>query len=272
MKTNRMSKMVIALLLASMLNFLPFAVCSDAAEVLEVKIGCSASGKPFQWRDEKGTLTGYDIEVAEEIASRANVKLNWEITEFQALFLGLDANQYQIIVNNLSKTPERAAKYLYSNDYYVRTPLVIAVRKGVTDIKGLDDLVGRRVPIDASGNTLAVFLQKYNEEHPKARIDLVVSDATPIERLNGVDLGQFDASITSIVILNRFESETGADLDVVELTREQQDEISPTQSYFLFSQTNEALKTRWDKALRSAIEDGALKKISLRYFGVDYSR
>jgi ABC-type amino acid transport substrate-binding protein len=241
-------------------------------EPLKIKIGCSASGKPFQWKDEKGKLTGYDIDVANEIAKRANVQLNWETTEFQALFLGLDSNLYQIIVNNLSKTEERAAKYLYSEDYYVRTPLVIAVRKGVTDIKGLDDLAGRKIPIDASGNTLVIFLQKYNAEHPDAQIKLVASEATPIERLNGVDLGQFDASITSIVILNRFESETGADLDVVELPRELQDEVSPTQSYFLFSPGSEELKARWDTALRSAIDDGTLKEISIRYFDKDYSR
>jgi ABC-type amino acid transport substrate-binding protein len=245
-----------------------------ALEPLKAKIACSANGKPFQWKDEKGKLTGYDIDVANEIARRANVKLTWETTEWQALFLGLDANLYQIIVNNISKTEERAAKYLYSEDYYLRTPLVIAVRKGVTDIKGpgVDDLAGRKVPIDASGNTLAIFLQKYNEEHPDAQIKLIVSEATPIERLNGVDLGQFDASITSLVILNRFKSETGADLDAVELSREVQDQIRSTESYFLFSHGHDELKARWDVALRSMIDDGTLKEISNRYLDGDYSR
>ncbi|WP_010253468.1 transporter substrate-binding domain-containing protein [Treponema primitia] len=237
-----------------------------------VNIAGSGAPSPYQWVETNGQLAGYDVEVSNEIAKRAGLVLKWEATEFPALFLGLDSNKYQAVTNNLSKTEARAAKYLYSDNYYIRNKIVIVLRKGRTDIKTIDDLVGKSVPISSTGNTHSLYLEAYNKEHPNATINLVVSEAQATEQINGVATGQYDAGVTDLIIVNEVIKAAGAEFTIVELPDELQEAIAPTKSYFLFSQSSKALQEKWDAALATLISDGTLKDLSIKYFGYDYSR
>lgn len=237
-----------------------------------VSIAGSGGPRPYQWVETNGKLVGYDVDVANEIAKRAGLTLKWEQTEFPAMFLGMDSNKYQIVVNNLSKTPERAAKYLYSDEYYLRNQIVIVVKKGRADIKSIDDLVGKTVPINSTGNTHSLYLEAYNKNHPNARINLIVAETEVPVQVAGVATGQYDAAVTDLVIVNNVTKETGFEFDLIILPDEIQETIAPTRSYFLFSQPNEELRRKWDKALAEIIADGTLKGFSLKYFDYDYSR
>jgi ABC-type amino acid transport substrate-binding protein len=238
----------------------------------EIRIAGSGGPKPYQWVETNGALVGYDVDVANEIAKRAGYSLKWDKTEFPALFLGLDANRYQVVVNNLSKTPERAAKYLYSDGYYLRNRIVIVVRKDRTDIKTIDDLVGKKVPINSSGNTHSLYLEAYNKEHPNAQINLIVAETEVPIQVAGVATGQYDAGVTDLVIVNNVIKETGLEFNIIPLPDEIQEAIAPTRSYFLFSQSSEDIRRKWDAALASIIADGTLANISQKYFDYDYSR
>jgi ABC-type amino acid transport substrate-binding protein len=245
---------------------------ASSAETREIKIGACAFPKPFQWIDEDGKLQGYEIEVAEEIARRANLKLNWGKNDFGGLFLGLDANLYQIVVGTISYTPERAEKYLYPEEYYSRTGVVISVPKGVTDIKSIDDLAGKRVPIGTGSSTHAIFLQKYNEEHPDAQIILVANDMEGVSTIDEVAAGLYDAALSTKASAEETIKVRGDIVDLIELPTEVAEQIFPTKSYFLFSKSNEELQKKWDKALRSMIDDGTLSALALKFFSKDYSR
>jgi ABC-type amino acid transport substrate-binding protein len=261
-------------LLAAVLAFGPpaFAGGSKASSGNVINIAGSGSPKPYQYLDNKGQLLGYDVDVANEIAKRIGVTLHWEQTEFPGLFLGLDANKYQIVTNNLSKTAARAAKYVYAEEYYVRNRDVIVVKKGTTGIRTVDDLVGKRVPTSSDGNTYSLFLLKYNEDHPNAKINIVPTEANAVEQVNGVALGQYDALIVERIIVDQVIKETGAELDLIEIPEATAETIAPAKSYFLFSQSGSDLRDKWDAALRELIADGTLKALSLKHFEYDYSR
>lgn len=83
-------------------------------------------------------------------------EFEYEITDFSSLFSGLDSGRYAAIVDNLSWKEERAARYLYSNEYYLWTTSVIAYQKGRTDITCLEDLCGKSTvtPADGAGRAI----------------------------------------------------------------------------------------------------------------------
>jgi ABC-type amino acid transport substrate-binding protein len=267
-----MKKIIVMALMtvAAVMNLAATGKSEQAGNVIH--IAGSGGPKPYQWVETDGTLVGYDIDVSNEIAKRAGYTLKWEQAEFPALFLGLDSNKYQVVVNNLSKTPERAAKYLYSDEYYLRNRIVIVVRKGRTDIKTIDDLVGKKVPIDSVGNTHSLYLQAYNKEHPNAQVDLIVADIGVPVQIAGVATGQYDAGVADLVVVNNVIKETGLEFNVIVLPDEIQEAIAPTKSYFLFSQSSKDIQQNWDKALVEIIADGTLADISRKYFDYDYSR
>jgi ABC-type amino acid transport substrate-binding protein len=183
----------------------------------------------------------------------------------------LDANLFQVIAGDISYTQERAEKYLYPKEYYIRNRVVIAVRKGTTGIESLDDLAGKRVPIGSSSSTHTIFLQKYNEDHPNAKIDLVLSEEGS-GSIAGLLGGLYDADLTTAIAAKETIKAHGDVIELVELPPEIEEQIFPTKSYYLFTKSNAKLQEKWDKALRNMIDDGTLSDLSVKFFGEDYSR
>ena len=76
-----------------------------------------------------GDLVGYDVEVAEAVADKLGLEVEFEETQWDAIFAGLDAGRFDIIANQVSINPEREEQYLFSEPYTV-SPGVIVVQGG----------------------------------------------------------------------------------------------------------------------------------------------
>ena len=66
---------------------------------------------PWTYHDESDQLVGYDVEVAQMIADKLGVKATFVEGEWEGLLAGVDAGRYDIIVNGVEITAERAEKY-----------------------------------------------------------------------------------------------------------------------------------------------------------------
>ena len=73
--------------------------------------------QPWTYHDENDNLVGYDGEVATEIAKKLGVEPQFVEGEWDGLLAGLDAGRYDIMVNGVDITPERAEKYDFSTPY-----------------------------------------------------------------------------------------------------------------------------------------------------------
>ena len=65
---------------------------------------------PWTYHDEDDNLVGYDVEVATKIAEKLGVEPQFIEGEWDGLLAGLDAGRYDIMVNGVDITPERAEK------------------------------------------------------------------------------------------------------------------------------------------------------------------
>lgn len=109
-----------------LLAILPFLVaCGNQATPKETSSQETSSQKtivvatagdvpPFDYED-KGNLTGFDIEVLKAVDEKlSDYEIQFQRTAWESIFPGLDSGHYQVAANNLSYTKERAEKYLYS--------------------------------------------------------------------------------------------------------------------------------------------------------------
>lgn len=234
-----------------------------------VTVGISAQSKPYNYYDDNKQLTGFEIELLEEIDQRLEAyHFDYRTTEFASLFAGLDAGTFDLITNNIGEKPDRREKYLFSNYPYVVTHNVLITRPDEGENVSLSDLADKTMGLVA-GSSQAIYMEEYNASHPDEQVVLKYIDADASKIIREVETGRYDATIYSTTYLKDVEDTFGIDLVGHEI--ENEDAIQPPGAYALYRSDAESLKLRQaiDEVFVQMREDGYLSELSIKYFGQD---
>ena len=236
----------------------------EAASKKEIIVATNASPKPFNY-EENGELTGYEIELVRAIFKDSDkYDVKFEKTEWSGVFAGLDADRYQMAVNNISYTKERAEKYLYAAPT-AKNPNVLVVKKDDSSIKSLDDIGGKSTEV-VQGTTSAKQLEDYNKQHSDNPTVLNYTRADFQQIMGRLSDGQFDYKIFDKIGVETVIKNQGLDnLKVIELPSDQQPYVYP-----LLAKGQDELKTFVDKRIKELYKDGTLEKLSKQFFGDTY--
>jgi cystine transport system substrate-binding protein len=221
-------------------------------------IGTEGTYRPFTYHDGgSGTLVGYDVEVAQAVAKKLGVKAKFEETQWDAIFAGLEAHRFDVIANQVSITPERQAKYEFSEPYTVSTG-VIVVKSSDSKIKSFADLKGVSVAqsLTSSWYTLA--------QQNGANIQAVEGWAQAVATLQR---GTVEATLNDKLTWLDFKKQ--GDASGLKVAAETTDS---SKNAFAFAKGSGTLVKAVDKALDELRADGTLAKISDKYFGDDVSK
>lgn len=239
---------------------------SAAADAKTYVVATRGTAKPFSYTDDNGNLTGYDVEILKEVEKR-NPKLHFEFKAMaiDAAFVAMDANQVDIIANQMRRNPTREKKYIYTkevNDYSVRK---LAVKKGRTDIQSLDDLKGKKVVV-TTNSEFNELIQNFNKT-ADPQIEVTYSDKGSAETLNLVATGRVDAAGEYEYIINTAQKDRNLPVQAVGKT------LMVVPTYFLLRKDPELQKVsdEIDAAVKSMRDDGTLQKLSEKYLGADYT-
>ena len=230
----------------------------------EIVVATNASPKPFNY-EENGELTGYEIEVVRAIFKDSDkYDVKFEKTEWSGVFAGLDSDRYQMAVNNISYTKERAEKYLYAAPT-AKNPNVLVVKKDDNSIKSLDDIGGKSTEV-VQGTTTAKQLEDYNKQHADNPTVLNYTKADFQQIMSRLSDGQFDYKIFDKIGVETVIKNQGLDnLKVIELPSDQQPYVYP-----LLAKGQDELKSFVDKRIQELYKDGTLEKLSKQFFGDTY--
>jgi polar amino acid transport system substrate-binding protein len=240
-----------------------------------VRAATGGSPRPFTYVDDSGKLTGHNIELIEAVFARLpQYKLELEVTDFPSIFAGLDADRYQIGVNNFAENEERKQKYIFSDPIF-NNVYVAAVASSNTalgsQIKTLRDLAGKTTA-NSVGINVATAIENYNKANPGALILQSYSDADLRVILQEVESGRWDFNLIDKPMFEVYQKEFKLNLTGIEIGPELSSDIMQTPfSYFIVSKGNEQLAADMNRALREVILDGTSKRINEKYFGSDYS-
>ncbi len=216
--------------------------------------------------DENGKLTGYDVELVREIDKRLpDVEFEFKTMEFSNLLLSLETNKIDFVAHQMETNPEREQKYLFNKVPYSIFLNRVTVAKDNNTIKGLDDLVGKKVLTGATSNA-AYLLNKYNKTHNNG-IDVVYTSGAANDTVQQIVSGRVDATITTD-FANRFN--TDADGNVALKTVGEP--LNQSNVFFVFRKDEQPLSDEIDKAITEIKADGTLKKLSEQWLGDDFTQ
>ncbi|NLR74023.1 amino acid ABC transporter substrate-binding protein [Leeia aquatica] len=226
-----------------------------AAGVL--KIGTEGTYAPFTYHLPSGELTGFDVEIAQAVAKKLGVKAQFVEGKWDGLIAGLDVNRYDVVVNEVTITDARKAKYDFSQPYILSKPVLI-VASNNSSIKSFADLKGKKSAHTLSSN-FAKQAQSFGAE--------VVGTDGFEQSVALVLTGRADATINdSLSFLDFKKKKPDAQVKVVATSKDAE------ASGILLRKGNPELLAAINKALAELKQDGSYLKLSQKYFGEDVSQ
>ncbi|MHA7275385.1 amino acid ABC transporter substrate-binding protein [Arthrobacter sp. HLT1-21] len=218
-----------------------------------ITVGTEGTYRPFTFHEGgAGDLTGFDVEVITAVAEELGVEAQFEETQWDAIFAGLDAGRFDVIANQVSITDERLETYDFSDPYTVSTGVIVTTADN-TDIASFEDLEGKTTAQSLTSNwhTLA--------QESGAEIEAVEGWAQSVALL---EQGRVDATINDTLTYLDYQQTNPT--DAIKIAAETDEE---SLSAFAFTKGSDDLIAAVDEALASLRADGTLAEISEKYFG-----
>jgi L-cystine transport system substrate-binding protein len=222
-----------------------------------ITVATEGTYRPFTFHEGgSGELTGYDVEVMRAVADELGVEVEFEETQWDAIFTGLDAGRFDMIANQVSITPEREKDYLFSTPYTV-SPGVVVVREGDTSVTSFEDLAGKTTAQSLTSNWYEMA------KDAGAQVQSVEGWAQAVALLQQE---RVDATINDkLTFLDYEKTEGDSGIEIAVET----DEVA--NNAFAFRKGSDELVEAVDEALATLKKDGTLAEISEKYFGDDVS-
>ena len=235
-----------------------------AAETL--RVGCECTYFPFNYRNDDGVLTGYDVDVATGIAKRIGADIEFVCQKWDGMIPALLANKFDLVAASMSITEKRLKKMSFSIPYRVSVGRFV----GKTDANfNLFDGDGNPIPANFKG--IKVGLERATTYHnwikayvPDANVLLYdTNEALYLDLQNG----RTDVIMTNPMkaFLKFLSKEKGKGFGFLSPPLDEPS-IFGIGVGIGIAKGREELLGRIDKALATMIKDGTLKKYALRYF------
>ncbi len=220
-------------------------------------VGIEGTYPPFTYHDESGELAGYDVEVAQKIAEKLGVEVEFVEAAWDSLLIGVDTGRFDTVINCVSITEERQGKYDFSDPYYFNSRPVI-VRGDDDRIQTEEDLQGMKVATNLT-NAYIDWLEGHGAE--------VVGIDTSGESIEMLLSGRVDFVNFSEVILNDYLKEhPDANLKVAFVIPNSEAQVG-----IPFRKGEERLVETVNGILQELRDEGTLKELSMKYFNADFT-
>jgi cystine transport system substrate-binding protein len=221
-------------------------------------VGTEGTYSPFSFHEGgAGELTGYDVEIITAVAEQLGVEVEFVETPWDAIFAALDAGRVDVVANQVSITPQRLERYLFSEPY-TYSPGVLIVAEG-SDIASFDDLSGRTSAQSLTSNWATIATEA------GADVEEVEGFAQAAELLRS---GRVDATINDRLTYLDYVQSQGGETGLVDVAETEE----TSENALAFRAGSESLVAAVDEALAALAADGTLAEISEEYFGEDVSQ
>lgn len=252
---RRVCLAVLAALLATVMLPIgrPTAHAAPSPPTIEpgvLTVGTEGTYTPFSYHDPSGRLTGFDVDVITDIAARLGLRVKFVEVPFDGIFSLLDSRRIDIVANQVSRTPERAAKYDLS-DSYVSSAGVVVARTDDTSITSVADLRGKTAAQSLTSN----FAQIARDAGAT-----IVSVEGFTQAITLLDQGRVQATVNDELTVKSYLTSTGnTRLHVAATTADRSDQV-------LAMRKDSGLLSAVNTAVTQARDDGTLQRTYQRYF------
>lgn len=225
---------------------------TSAAKVL--RVGTEPTFAPFEFQKEGSSeFAGFDMDLIRAIGTQMGYKVEIANMGFDALVPALGSGNIDVAIAGMSITPERKEAVTFSAPYY-KSGLIVMVQKGNDSVKGIEDLVGKRIAVQI-GTTGAAKAATVKDA-------TVTAFNTNTEAAMELKNGGVDAVINDSPVVGYYLAQGGNE------SAKTVGEVLEAEEYGIsVKKGNDKLAADIDKALAELKKNGEYDKIYKTWFG-----
>ena len=221
-------------------------------------VGFDQDFPPMGFVGDDGEFTGFDLELAAEVAKRMGKEIKYQPISWDAKDMELTSGNIDCIWNGFS-IQGREDKYTWSKPYMKNDQVFVV--KSDSSIDSIEDLAGKTVEVQTDSSAEAALKENTELANTFGKLQTVADYNTGFMDL---EMGGVDAIAMDSVVANYQITKRGGNGFTVLDTP-----LSSEEYGIGFKLGNETLRNEVQKALEDMKADGTMKTISEKWFGKD---
>ncbi len=241
--------------LTSLLTAAMLALAVNTAAADEVRIGTEGAYPPFNEKNEKGELIGFDLDIARALCAKMAAQCTYVAQDWDGIIPALNAKKYDAIVASMSITDERKQQVDFTEPYYANFLAYIAKKNSglKTDTAGLKGKV--------IGAQRATVSAQFLEDNLRDEVKIKLYD-TQTAGYSDLKTGRLDAMLSDIYpALQWINDPANSGYELVG------DRIDIDDRIGIAVRKGDPLRDKLNAALDQILKDGTYEAISTKYFG-----
>lgn len=235
------------------------ATAAPASEVTTLQEGTLSVASdipfpPFEF-EQDGELTGFDVDLVEEIGDRLGLEVSWIDTSFDTIFTQLAAGQFDMVASATTITEEREQTVDFTDPYYRAQQALTINTEQAPGIGSVDAL--------AEGDSVAVQTGTTGESWANENLAPVGVQVRTFPEAGDTFTAAEAGQVTGVIFDEPAAVDAAEGRDALEVV----DTIDTDEEYgFPVNPDNPALLTAANETLAAIIADGTYQEIYEQYF------
>ena len=227
-------------------------------EVKKIVIGLDDTFAPMGFRDDKGELVGFDIDMAKEAAKRLDMEVEFKPIDWNSKEVELNSKKIDMIWNGLTITEERKKNILFTEPYMANRQIIVVLKD--SQIKTKADLAGKVVGTQEGSSSLDAINAQPEVANTFAELRTY---GDYVAALNELSIGRVDAVVGDEVLMRYYMNKTPGTYVALE------EDFGEEEYGVGLRKDDTELLNKLQAALDEMKADGTSAEISKKWFGED---
>lgn len=225
-----------------------------------IVIGLDDTFVPMGFKNEKGEIVGFDVDLAKEAFKRMHLKVIFQPIDWSMKETELNSGNIDVIWNGYTMTPEREEKVAFTNPYLNNRQVIVT--RSDSKIKNINDLKGKIVTTQDGSSSLDTLFEKPELTKTFKNGEPILFDSFN-DCFMDLEAKRSDAVVCDEILAQYYISKK--DPSKFHILNEDLGK----ESYSIGLRKNSELISTLNKTLENMKKDGTTANISKKWFGKD---
>ena len=224
----------------------------------KIVAGMDDTFAPMGFRDDKGEIVGFDIDMAKAISKEIGVPIEFKPIDWASKETELESGRIDCIWNGFTMTPERQKVLAFTKPYMDNVQAYVVLKD--SPAKTAEDLKGKRLSIQEASTAETVLNR---EENLKKSFSDIKAYPDLTACLMDLESGRADAVLADTVLIEYYMTKKPG------VFRELPEEVAKDTFSIGIKKDNQALVKLLNDGIEKIIANGEGAKVSEKWFGKD---